>query len=387
MTWDESAKPDVSAVVVNFQSAEYTLGVIDTLRRDRFQIDGRPGRLEITIVDNASRGDDVSRLEPHLGPGVRLIRNTENAGYALANNQGFHVSTGRYHLVINPDVRVQPGGLAEMIRAIETLPSAGLVGPVMSMDEDGCVLLPPNELPDPWRDALVSLARLYRGAAVYHARLRARSAHRYWMARDPIELEMLSGGCFLGRRETLRECGLFDPGYPLYYEDTDLFRRMRARGWKLWHLPSVRVVHFFSKSAITRMKAALFRHDVSARRYFGRWFGRAGAKVHTEMRARANASALETTSPWPFQEIVCDRRPPELAISDVPGTYLEIAGNPQFTLAAGIFPGGPGPFPLPARFYDELGAGSYWLRTIDPSTWDTIRVWCISKASGRGSGG
>jgi GT2 family glycosyltransferase len=382
MTEPRAAPPDLSAVVVNFQSADYTLGLVDTLRQDRFEIDGRPGRLEITIVDNASRGDDVSKLAPHLGPGVRLVRNTENAGYALANNQGFAVSSGRYHMVVNPDVRIRPGTVSGLIRALETLPGAGLVGPVASMDEEGTVLLPPNELPDPWRDALTSLARQYRGAALYNARLRARFAHRYWRSEAPLDLEMLSGGCFLGRRATFLEHGLFDGGYPLYYEDTDLFRRFRARGLRLWHVPSVRIVHFFSRSAITRMKAALYRHDVSSRRYFERWFGAAGARVQAQARARADAWGRDAQSPWPFEAITSDGRPPVLPVDDVPGAYLEIAGNPQFTLAAGIFPRAPGPFEIPARFFAELGAGEYWLRTVDPATAGTLRVWRIVKTSG-----
>jgi GT2 family glycosyltransferase len=385
MTVASEAPPDLSAVVVNFQSADYTLGLIDTLRGDRFEIDGRPGRLEITVVDNASRGEDVARLAPHVGSGVRLIRNTENAGYALANNQGFRVSSGKYHMVVNPDVRVRPGSISELIRALETLPDAGLVGPIASMDEEGAVLLPPNELPDPWREALTSLARMYRGAALYNARLRARFAHRYWRSEEPLDLDMLSGGCFLGRRKTFLEHGLFDGGYPLYYEDTDLFRRLRGRGLKLWSVPSVRIVHFFSRSAITRMKAALFRHGVSAARYFGRWFGPAGARVLDEMRARADAAGREDASPWSFEDLVAKGSPPSLPIGAVPGEYLEIAGNPQFTLAAGIFPGRSGPFEVPAGFFQELGDGTYWMRTVDPSTSDTLRVWRILKTPDDGA--
>jgi GT2 family glycosyltransferase len=376
--------PDVSAVVVNFQSAEYTLGLVDSLLRDRFEVDGRPGRVEITIVDNASRGDDVARLSAVAGGPVRLIRNTENAGYALANNQGFHVSSGRWHLVVNPDVRVLPGTLARLVEAIETLPHAGLVGPLATMDEEGSVLLPPNEAPDPWREALTSVARMYRGACVYHARLRARFAHRYWRSDEALDLDMLSGGCFLGRRATFLEHGLFDGGYPLYYEDTDLFRRLRARGLKLWHLPSVRVAHFFSRSAGTRMKAALFRHEVSARRFFERWFGPPGLRVLREMRSRADSFGRDAVSPWPFEDLVADAAPPALDVADVPGAYVEIAGNPQFTLAAGMFPARAGRFELPARFFRELGPATYWLRTVDPATHETLRVWRLRKRGAAG---
>jgi GT2 family glycosyltransferase len=376
--------PDLSVVVVNFQSAPYTLGLVDTVLADRFEVDGRPGRVEITIVDNASRGDDVSRIEAALRPGVRLVRNTENAGYALANNQGFRVSSGRWHLVVNPDVRIPPGTLGRLIHAAETLPEAGLVGPLASMDEGGRVLLPPNELPDPWREALSALARMYSGAAVYNARLRARFAHRYWRSAEPLDLDMLSGGCFLARRATLLETGLFDGGYPLYYEDTDLFRRVRAKGFRLWHVPAVRIVHLFSRSAITRLKGALLRHDVSARRYFAAWFGEAGVKVHLEMKARADSFGRAATSPWPYSELRADSSP-SIDVGATPGAFVEIAGNPQFTLAAGMFPDGPGPFAIPAGFFAGLGPGVYWIRTVDPASGDPIKVWRLQKTSPAGA--
>jgi GT2 family glycosyltransferase len=384
MTARAAEAPDLSVVVVNFQSAAYTLGLVDTVLQDRFEVDGRPGVVEITIVDNASRDDDVARLSAAVRPGIRLIRNTENCGYALANNQGFRVSSGRFHMVVNPDVRIPPGTIGRLLHALRTLPNAGLVGPLASMDEGGRVLLPPNELPDPWREALSALARMYPGAAAYNARLRARFAHRYWRSTEPLDLDMLSGGCFLGRRETFLESGLFDGGYPLYYEDTDLFRRLRARGLKLWHVPAVRIVHLFSRSAITRLKGALLRHDVSARRYFATWFGEAGVRLHLAAKARADARGREGESPWPFEELSADASP-SVPVDDVPGAFVEIAGNPQFTLAAGMYPDGPGPYEVPAEFFSGLGPGSYWIRTVDPRSGDTIRAWRVRKTSAAGS--
>ena len=337
----------------------------------------------MTVVDNASRGEDVAQLREALGDRVRLIRNTENAGYGIANNQGFRVSSGRYHLVVNPDVRLPPGTIGRLIHALDTLPGAGLVGPLASMDDAGSVLLPPNELPDPWREALAALSRMYPGAAAYHARLRARFAFRYWRSAEPLDLDMLSGGCFLGRRSTFLDAGLFDPRYPLYYEDTDLFRRIRSHGLRLWHVPSIRIVHLFSRSAITRLKGALLRHDVSARRYFEAWFGDAGSRVHQDVRARADGRGRDAESPWPYEELVADAAP-RIDVADVPDAFVEIAGNPQFTLAAGMFPDGPGPFEIPAGFFSGLGPGAYWIRTVDPASGDPIRAWLVRKTSPAG---
>ena len=66
---------DLSVVVVNYRSAEYVLGLVDTVLNDAFTVDGRRGTVDITIVDNASSGDDIARLLPILQPNVRLVRN------------------------------------------------------------------------------------------------------------------------------------------------------------------------------------------------------------------------------------------------------------------------------------------------------------------------
>jgi hypothetical protein len=229
-----------------------------------------------------------------------------------------------------------------------------------------------------------SLARMYRGAAHYNARLRSRFAFRYWRSSEPLELDMLSGGCFLGRRATFERHGLFDGGYPLYYEDTDLFRRLRAAGLKLWHLPQVRVVHFFSRSALTRMKAALLRHDISAKRFFERWFGDRGFRAVRDLKARADASGAASIPPWPVEEIAAAAAPPRVNLADVPGAYIEIAGNPQFTLAVGIFPEHSGPFEVPRSFYQNLGPATYWMRSVDPASADTLQVWRVVKTAGAG---
>ena len=149
-------------------------------------------------------------------------------------------------------------------------------------------------------------------------------------------------------------------------------------------MPSVRIVHLFSRSAITRLKGALLRHDVSARRYFRTWFGEAGLKVHLEMKARADTFGRAPSSPWPFGELLTDAAP-TIEVADVPGAFVEIAGNPQFTLAAGVFPDRHGPFEIPADFFAELGPGAYWLRTVDPRTGDTIQVWRVQKTSAAGT--
>jgi hypothetical protein len=45
------------------------------------------------------------------------------------------------------------------------------------------------------------------------------------------------------RSEALRDVGLFDDGFFLYFEEVELMHRMKAKGWSVRHVPGSRVVH------------------------------------------------------------------------------------------------------------------------------------------------
>ncbi len=375
--------PDISLAVVNYNSVSMLDGLLESALADSFVVGGRAGRLELLVVDNASRHEDhreLARVCTHHG--ARLLRNTENVGYAIGNNQALQAARGRWHLVTNPDVLIRPGCLQHLLDALESMPNAALVGPLASMDLAGEVLLPPNELPETFSETLVNVARSSDGVARFHVRRRACYAQRYWTAREPMRLPMLSGGFFMGRRETLLRHGLFDAGYPLYFEDTDLFRRYHQRDLALWHVPAARIVHHFSRSALPRMKAAMFRNAMGARRYFGAHFGPAGARLWSRLLERSAEHAQDQRCPYALNVLEPSAVAPLITLP--PGAYVEVSGNAKFSLTVGLFPQSsvvvgageqPGTYRIPQPFWDSLACTHYWLRTVDPATGDTIHAW------------
>ena len=106
--------PDVSALVVNYNSADYCLQCVDSLLAQTFEVDGRPGRLEVIVLDNDSRPEDQEKLTAVEKPGVTLIYTGENLGYGPANNRGAALAKGRWLYILNPDVKVLPGAIAAM---------------------------------------------------------------------------------------------------------------------------------------------------------------------------------------------------------------------------------------------------------------------------------
>lgn len=81
---------------------------------------------------------------------------------------------------------------------------------------------------------------------------------------EPVEVFSWCGGGVLMRREYLRDVGLFDERFFLYYEDTDMAWRGRARGWRYGYVPDARIRHIHAASS--GEGSAVFQHFVERNR-------------------------------------------------------------------------------------------------------------------------
>ena len=378
------ADVDLSIVVVNFDSAHFLAPLVESIGAQNWSVEGRVGTWELTIVDNASRGPDRSVAAPLLeDPRIRWIQNTVNAGYGQANNQGFAVSRGRFHMILNPDARFLPGCFHALIKALETIPDADVVGPLAYMDPDAQCMMPPNEMPTPELFERQTMALTDLDAARRNLAERTRFARDYWCAQEPVPMPMLSGSCLVFERDLFAHERPFDPGYPLYYEDTDLFMRLNRRGKKLYHVPRAKMLHYWSQSADRYARGAERRCDISARRFYRKWFGEDGVATYERNRAAATAArdAGVMTSPIEFEPLEVGADPPVFPVGSASRRwFVEFAGNPIFTLAVGMFPEeGADHVVVNPTMWAQLGPGRYWIRIVDEDSLETLRAWVIEK--------
>jgi GT2 family glycosyltransferase len=159
-----------------------------------------------------------------------LVLNGDNVGFGAGNNVGLSYALARGFdavWVLNNDTTVDSGCLASMLRAIESGPHIGAAGCVTyQMDHPHTVQL--------WGGAHVDMVL---GIALHIMSLSA--SHR---------LNMLSGVSVLLRADALREIGLFDENFFMYWEDADLSFRLRSAGWALRVAPEARIWHRESSS-------------------------------------------------------------------------------------------------------------------------------------------
>ncbi|MBI4198891.1 MAG: glycosyltransferase family 2 protein [Chloroflexi bacterium] len=239
---DGTATPDLSVVIVNYNAGPLLRRCLEALTEE-----ARGISVEILLVDNASV--DGSPETVAAFPGVRLIRNRVNVGYAAANNQGIRLCRGRYILLLNPDAIVDSGALAAILGFMVSHPEAGICGPR--------VVLPDGRLDAPCRRSFKTAGTyLYKALGLCRLFPRSRVFGRYYLTYldDGVthEVDAVLGAFLLIRREVVDRVGLLDERFFLYCEDEDWCYRAKQAGWKIYYYPAARVLHYKGACRATR---------------------------------------------------------------------------------------------------------------------------------------
>jgi GT2 family glycosyltransferase len=197
----------------------------------------------LTVADNASTDRTVPVLR-RLAPQATLVEMGRNAGYAAGINAA--VKAAGEHtaiLVLNPDVRLMPGCVAELLGALRL--GTGLAVPQL-LDGESELIESMRREPTvlrAWADALLGARRAGRypalGEVVTERRLYDQEAVTDWA----------EGSTLLISAECWRRCGPWDESFFLYSEETDFALRVRDAGFVTRYVPSAQAVHLEGNSA------------------------------------------------------------------------------------------------------------------------------------------
>jgi GT2 family glycosyltransferase len=291
----------VAVVVVTYNSE----GLLDDLITSLD--DGLKGvAWHLTVADNASADRTVTALRSHA-PAATIIEMGRNAGYAAGINAA--VRAARPHsaiLVLNPDVRLMPGCVAELLGALQ--PGTGLAVPQL-LDGESELIESMRREPTvlrAWGDALLGARRAGRypalGEVVTDRRRYGREAVTDWA----------EGSTLLISAECWRRCAPWDESFFLYSEETDFALRARDVGLVTRYVPSARAVHLEGESAqspglwalLMLNRVRLFRRRNSKIRTAAYW----GALISREAsravlgRATSRAAVRALVSPQRLRE-------------------------------------------------------------------------------------
>jgi N-acetylglucosaminyl-diphospho-decaprenol L-rhamnosyltransferase len=244
----------LSVVVVSYNTRALLRACLASVYRG-LQASGLVG--DVWVVDNASADGsaDVVRTE---FPSVHLIAQSENVGFAAANNLalqaiGFHPSPGTGTavrslpdavLLLNPDTLVLDDALGILYQTLMDSPRVGAVGAALVYSDGGfqhsAFRFP--DLPQVLFDFFPLNHRLT------DSWLNGRYARALYAAGRPFDIDFPLGAALMVRREALQQVGLMDERFFIYCEEIDWCLRFHRAGWKVFCVPRARIVHYAGQS-------------------------------------------------------------------------------------------------------------------------------------------
>ncbi len=282
--------PRAAVIVVTYNSGAEARRCLDSAAADLAAIDA-----EFLVIDNASAEDP----RPILGglPGLRLVVNTTNAGFGAAVNQAARLTRAPLLWLLNPDCVVEPGVFAALEATLAAHQDCAIAAPQL-LNADGTTQASARGEPDAWTGLFGRhsvLTPFFPSSAL--ARRNLPAADLAASGVESAEVDWVMGAAMLVRRDRFDAVGGFDEGYFLYWEDADLCRRLRDRGFTTRYVPRARVRHPGGVSAKTASDAATRAFHASAYRYYAthvtpqwwhpmRWVARVALPLRAWWRTR-----------------------------------------------------------------------------------------------------
>lgn len=241
------AQYTLCVVIVNWN----TRALLDAcLQSVRTTIETKP--VEIIVVDNASTDGSAQFVRTNY-PGVRLIANSENFGFARANNQAIESTNAEFVLLLNSDAQLEPNTADALVAFLRQHSNAAAVAPRLLNPNRTFQAGPNDEI------SLVSEMLLAFGIARL---LREGYFPGYGPTASRGEYAWVGGTCMLLRRKALDLIGMLDTDYFMYSEEADWCYRARQACWEIWYEPAQAAIHFggaSSRNDAGRMRAELYK--------------------------------------------------------------------------------------------------------------------------------
>jgi GT2 family glycosyltransferase len=225
---------------------------------------------DLWIIDNGSTDGSCEAIASAY-PGVNVIRNERNRGYAPAINQGLvSAAAARYVVLANNDIILRDrASLAAVARVMDADPDVnGVCG--RYEHPDGRFQRFYTQLPTEF-DMLVT----WGVGRHLHSLLRSGRSREYHLVdRDfdrPMTIEQPAFSCVMMRGEARRQVGLLDERFVIFFNDVDYCWRWRQHGFTWHYRPEWRIVHAQS-SATSRLPLLGAELAGSAVRFADKYF-------------------------------------------------------------------------------------------------------------------
>lgn len=214
----------ISVIVLHYQNVADTLECLESLKKQNYD------NYEILLIDNGS-GELGNIALP-----VKLIKNTENLGFAEGGNIGIRAALENGAdavLLFNNDAVADPGLLSAFARAAKEHPGAGAFGAKIYYYDE------PTQI---WH-AGGNVSRTYR---CYHEGCLDCDLDKEWDVKR--EIAYACGCAIFVTKKAIEKVGLMENQFFLLWEEIDWCWRVRKAGLQCLYIPEAKVWHKISQS-------------------------------------------------------------------------------------------------------------------------------------------
>ena len=257
MTISDIESPQVTIVIVTYQCAKYIAANLAMVKRC---VD--LGIARCVVVDNGST-DGTAAILAKEAEWADIICTGINNGFGRGCNIGLERVLSRYTLFLNPDAAIEPDALQILVDFMDGKRQVGVCGPATVLGEDrhGQRYQATGKRPSALDIAKSSLPKVDR-ADLYRV---------IYPGSAPFRTGWICGAVFLVRTELMRRLNGFDPRFFLYWEETDVCRRIEDLGFENWAVGGALARHVGGASSTddtTKVHGCIAQHYFQSRRYY-----------------------------------------------------------------------------------------------------------------------
>ena len=234
---------DLSIIIVSYNGKDFVRDCLSSIK----QTISKNITYEIIMVDNDS-SDGTADMVAKEFSSVVLLRNT-NEGFAKANNRGVKVAKGKYILFLNPDTVVYEQTIEGMLQFVQEHPDCGAATCKLEMLSGDIDYASHRGFPTPWNSFCYfsGLTKLFP-----HVKLFSGYTLGYKSLRTIHEIDALAGAFMLLPRTAGEDVGWWDEDYYFNGEDIDFCFRLKKKGWKIYYVPTYKILHYNGISGGTK---------------------------------------------------------------------------------------------------------------------------------------
>ncbi|WP_283624621.1 glycosyltransferase family 2 protein [Clostridium butyricum] len=243
----------VTIIIINYNGSNDTIDCINSIEKSQYD------NYNIIVVDNASTTEQYNEIYEFVinNKKVKLIRSKENLGFAGGNNLAIKYAlktfNSDYYLLLNNDTLVNKDTINELVNTANNRVDCGIVGAKIYYHNDK------NKI---W----------YAGGKINWNRFTTihygEGEYESNQYNEEKEVEFITGCTMLISKKVIKDIGLLEDNYFMYYEDTDYSIKTAEGGYKLYYNPRAHVYHKVCASSGGEKSPFTIQYLTRNRKYF-----------------------------------------------------------------------------------------------------------------------